>query len=163
MQLKSLHPKAVAAALERAKHYRLLNDPQNAESICLDILDVDRDNQPALIQLVLSLTDQFDGGTARIEQAREFLQRLTSEYDQAYYQGLICERAARSMLAQSRREGAPAVWQWLNLAMQHYEKAGELSSRECEDAVLRWNACVRMIEKQKLKPPAGDNFVAYGD
>lgn len=163
MQLKSLHTTAVEAALERAKHYRLLNDPENAESICLDILEVDAHNQATLIQLILALTDQFDGGTARIDQAREYLERLTAEYDRAYYHGLICERAARSILARSRREGARAAWQWLNQAMQYYEQAETLSSRECEDAVLRWNACARMIEKRKLQPPAPEDFVAYGD
>ena len=163
MQLKSLHATAVDAALDRAKHYRLLNDPENAESICLDILDVAPDNQQALIQLVLALTDQFDGGTARIDQAREFLARLTADYDRAYYDGLVCERAARSMLGRTRREGVHAAWQWLNEAMQHYERAESLSSRECEDAVLRWNACARMIEKRKLQPPATDDFVVYGD
>ena len=38
MELKSLHPEAVEASLEKAKHYRLLNDPENAESICLSAM-----------------------------------------------------------------------------------------------------------------------------
>ncbi len=37
-ELKPLSPQAIPAALEKAKHYRLLNEPGAAESICLDIL-----------------------------------------------------------------------------------------------------------------------------
>ena len=59
-ELKPLHPDAVQAALARAERYRLLNEPSEAESICLDILAVEPDNQPARIMLLLSLTDQFD-------------------------------------------------------------------------------------------------------
>lgn len=164
MQLKSLHASSIEAALERARHYRLLNDPENAESICLDVLDVDAVHQDALIQLILCLTDQFDGGTARVDQARQFLSRVSDEYARSYYAGLICERAARSMLnRRNTRDGRHAAWQWLNEARTHYETAETLSSRECEDAVLRWNACTRMIENRKLTPDSNDDFVVYGD
>ena len=44
-ELKQLHKDAIPAALEKAEHYRLLNEPGEAESICLDILAVDPDNQ----------------------------------------------------------------------------------------------------------------------
>src|SRR4030095_12727633 len=58
-KLKVLSAAAIPAALERAERYRLLNEPTQAESICLDILEVESQNQPALILLLLSLTDQF--------------------------------------------------------------------------------------------------------
>ena len=64
-ELKPLHSDAVQAALARAERYRLLNEPSEAESICLDILAVDPDNQPARIMLLLSLTDQFDSAARR--------------------------------------------------------------------------------------------------
>ena len=44
--LKPLDPDAVPAALARAERYRLLNEPSEAESICLDVLAVDA-GQPA--------------------------------------------------------------------------------------------------------------------
>ena len=54
-ELKTLSREAVPAALERAKHYRLLNEPGAAESICLDILEVDSENQETLITLILAM------------------------------------------------------------------------------------------------------------
>ena len=59
MELKRLHTDAVPAALEKAEHYRLLNEPRAAESICLDILEIDSANQRARITLLLARTDQF--------------------------------------------------------------------------------------------------------
>ena len=61
--LKTLNPKAIESSLEKARHYRLLNDPENAESICRDIVELVPDHEEALVTLILSLTDQFDGGS----------------------------------------------------------------------------------------------------
>jgi hypothetical protein len=36
-ELKTLSKKAIPQALAKAQHYRLLNEPLEAESICLDI------------------------------------------------------------------------------------------------------------------------------
>ena len=63
-ELKTLSPEAVPAALEKAERYRLLNEPGEAESICRDALEVDPDNQEALVTLLLALTDQFDTDAA---------------------------------------------------------------------------------------------------
>ena len=59
-ELKPLSLDAVPAALAKAEHYRLLNEPEEAESICVDILEVDPDNQRALINVLLARTDQFE-------------------------------------------------------------------------------------------------------
>ena len=59
-ELKTLHAEALPRALEKAERYRLLNEPSEAESICLDVLAIDRDNQAALVTLLLALTDQFE-------------------------------------------------------------------------------------------------------
>jgi hypothetical protein len=39
--LKPLTPEAVPSALEKAMRYRLLHEPGEAESICLDVLAVE--------------------------------------------------------------------------------------------------------------------------
>src|SRR5262245_64203572 len=88
-KLKRLSALAIPAALERAERYRLLNEPTQAESICLDILEVDPKNQSALILLLLSLTDQFGDSHFPIERALALLPRLSNEYHQMYYQGEI--------------------------------------------------------------------------
>ena len=53
-ELKPLSRDAVPGALERATRYRLLNEPGEAESICLDVLQVDPDNQEAIVILLLA-------------------------------------------------------------------------------------------------------------
>ena len=40
-ELRRISFASIEMALERAMRYRLLNDPEQAESICLDILEVD--------------------------------------------------------------------------------------------------------------------------
>ena len=62
--LKKIHIDAVAQALERAHFYRLLNEPGAAESICLDVLDIDPENQDGLVTLLLAITDRFTRGYA---------------------------------------------------------------------------------------------------
>ena len=48
MTLKQISKAGVAAALQKAEKYRLLNEPEQAESICRDILAVEPQNQEVL-------------------------------------------------------------------------------------------------------------------
>ena len=59
IELKPLKIEAVPSALEKATHYRLLNEPEETESICLDILTVVPDHQEALVLCLLASTDKF--------------------------------------------------------------------------------------------------------
>src|SRR5213082_2917440 len=96
-ELKSLSREAVPAALEKAMRYRLLNEPAEAESICLDVLRTNPDDQQALILLVLAMTDRFGKGYAVGDsQAQESAMGLTNPYDRAYYLGIISERRAKA-------------------------------------------------------------------
>ena len=109
MILKPISQEGIPAALQKAERYRLINDPSAAESICLDVLEVDPENQTALVVLILSITDQFvDELGDGVSRARELLPRLTDEYKRAYYEGIICERRARAQLRAARR--APPRW-----------------------------------------------------
>src|SRR2546426_3010423 len=96
-ELKRLSKEAVPRALEKAQHYRLLNEPTQAESICQDILAVEPNHQQALVTWLLALTDQFERGLA-VKEAREILPRLRDQYERAYYAGIICERQAKARL-----------------------------------------------------------------
>ena len=58
-QLKPLSRDAIPGALAKAERYRLLNEPGEAESICLDVLQIEPSNQDALVVLILALTDLF--------------------------------------------------------------------------------------------------------
>ena len=102
--LKPISRQSVPLALEKAERYRLINDPSSAESICLDVLTVDPENQQALVTLLLAITDQFDEGPVEgVRRAREVLPRLHDHYKRAYYGGIICERCAKAQL----RSGGP--------------------------------------------------------
>ncbi|MEQ8425622.1 MAG: hypothetical protein RIA63_12985, partial [Cyclobacteriaceae bacterium] len=91
-QLKPLSKDGVGGAMSRAEHYRLLNQPNLAESICLDILNVDPQNEKIKIVLLLALTDQFDTKQSKAKQALEIANGLTDKYSQLYYLGIIHER-----------------------------------------------------------------------
>ena len=95
-KLKVLRSKAIPAALDRAERYRLLNEPAQAESICLDILEADPGNQQALILLLLSLTDQFSDPHC-FRRAAALGPRLTDGYHRAYYEGIFYERESASV------------------------------------------------------------------
>jgi hypothetical protein len=154
-QLKSLSTEAIDRSLEKAERYRLLNEPEEAESICLDVLAIAQDNQQALTVLLLALTDQFSTGPADcVRRAQEVAAKLDGAYEQAYYPGIICERRANARLI-ARGAGAEAIaYDLYRQAMQLYERAEELSSFGNEDALLRWNTCARQIMKHKLAPAA---------
>jgi hypothetical protein len=107
-ELKPLSQEAVAAALEKAMRYRLLNEPAEAESICHDVLRVDPENQQALVILLLALTDRFGKGYGvGVLQAQEVLPRLRDAYERAYYAGIICERQAKARLRRAARTSRP--------------------------------------------------------
>src|SRR6266849_307077 len=101
LELKTLSSDAIPRALEQADRYRLLNEPVQAESICLDILRTDPENQKALVILVLALTDQFGPGYKMGEMRPEnVIARLAGEYERAYYAGIVAERRAKAVLDQ---------------------------------------------------------------
>ena len=145
-ELRPLSPGAVPSSLAKAERYRLLNEPHEAESICLDVLAVDPDNQQALTVLILSLTDQFreHGAASPMARAEALVQSLADPYAQAYYSALIHERRARA----ARDAGRSAMaYEWLLAALHGFDKAIALRPAGNDDAVLRWNACVRAIER----------------
>jgi len=151
--LKRISSDAIERSVERAAHYRLLNDPEQAESICLDILAVDFENQRARITLILSLTDQFrtSVGSHGVRRAKEHVAKLPGEYERAYYLGLVAERQGRAHLLHGGMERAFA-YEGLHEAMQHYERADARKPAGVDDAILRWNACARTIERENLEP-----------
>ncbi|HEX8950195.1 MAG TPA: hypothetical protein VF945_00045, partial [Polyangia bacterium] len=99
-ELKRIRQAALPAALAKAERYRLLNEPEQAESICRDVLAVEPKDQTALVTLLLSLTDQFRAqSTTSVRRAEEVLAQLTDEYQRVYYAGIIRERWALALLA----------------------------------------------------------------
>jgi hypothetical protein len=160
--LKSLHKDAIPAALEKAERYRLLNEPGEAESICLDILRVDAENQHAIITLLLALTDRFEKGYGVSDtQTKELLAQLKSEYDRAYYSGIVAERRAKMKLRQHTPGCRFQAYDLFREAMSFFEKAEPLRPPGHDDAILRWNTCARIIARNKLVPREEEERIEF--
>jgi hypothetical protein len=153
LKLKAISPDGIPHALEKAERYRLLNDPAQAESICRDVLAVDGDNQTALRALILCLSDQFGahGAGSAAREAREYIVQLDDEYDRAYYTGIVYERETRAYLDR-KNVVRSAAYDGFRHAMDWYERAEALRPPGNVDPMLRWNSCVRAIEREKLEP-----------
>ncbi|MBV9342378.1 MAG: hypothetical protein JO159_16015 [Acidobacteria bacterium] len=145
--LKSISPQGIDAALSKAEVYRFLNEPEEAESICQDVLAVEGNHQLALRVLGLAITDQFTGGAAdRYGQAEHAFQQLTDEYERLYYLGLLHERRAKAQLQAGRPPHTVTVL--LEAAMRNYEEAERLRPAGNDDPILRWNRCARMLQSR---------------
>ncbi|MGF1669168.1 MAG: hypothetical protein ACFCU6_01865 [Balneolaceae bacterium] len=152
-ELKTISKQAIPAAHEKARHYRLLNQPWQAESICRDILSADPENQAVIYTLILAMTDQFEGRfKSSLNQALEQTNRLTDNYQKEYCRGLIYERQATAAFKRSTPRAGYIAYEHFMRAMQHYEKAEKCRPETNEESILRWNACVRLINLHKLKP-----------
>ena len=150
-ELKILSKKAIPAALEKAERYRLLNEPAEAESICLDVLQADPENQTAIVTLLLALTDRFEKGYGVSDtQAKELLARIKSEYERNYYAGIFNERRAKAKLGQGTPDCRFQAYDLFREAMSWFEKAEAIRPPGNDDAVLRWNTCTRIIERNNL-------------
>jgi hypothetical protein len=156
--LKPLSTEGVSAALEKAQRYRLLNEPHEAVSICLDILAVT--NAPAgthaqaRITLILALSDQLDEELSHFEEAMEVVSQLGS-YERSYYEGILCERRAKAHFRSNALFARPMAYDWFRRAMTCFESAMTDPARPAgsEDAILRWNTCARFLMRHpELEP-----------
>jgi len=160
--LKPLSKEAIPAALEKAVRYRLLNEPGEAESICLDVLKADPENQEAIITLLLALTDRFTKGYGVSDtQAKQLLSRIKDEYERAYYTGIFAERRAKTKLAQNTPDCRFQAYDLFRDAMDCFEKAEAIRPPGHDDALLRWNTCVRIIAQNKLVPRAEEERIEF--
>lgn len=159
--LKRLSAAGVAPALMKAERYRLLNQPWAAESICLDVLEVEPANQAALVLLLLCVTDQFGSATgAGVARARQVLERLTSEYQRMYYSGIICERRGQALFARGEPGSESVAYSWFREAMEWYEKAEKIRPEGNDESLLRWNTCARLLaQNPKLAPKPEEAFL----
>jgi hypothetical protein len=147
--LKPISPDSVDSALAKAERYRLLNEPHEAESICRDVLEVDPANREAQISLILSVTDQFPQEDSAFANAMALIPGLESSYDRAYYSGIVCERRAKACHAAGRMGCSGYVYDWIVKALNLFEEAERLRPAGSDDAILRWNACVRFLDRHK--------------
>jgi hypothetical protein len=152
LKRKKLPQNAIPAALDKARHYRLLNNPWQSESICRDILSTDPGNQEVIYTLILAITDQFDSyANTSPDNALELASRLTDKFQTEYISGLIFERLALATFGRQGAHSGYIAYSQFKRAMEHYEKAEKIQTETDKEPILRWNACVRFIQKHDLK------------
>jgi len=147
-QLKRISTAGIDEAIAKAELYRSLNEPEEAESICRDILTIEPEHQFALRLLGLALTDQFKGtGSDRYREAEQIFEKLQDAYERLYYTGISCERRAKAQL----NAGNPplSVLPLFEEAMRSFADAEKIRPSGNDDAILRWNRCVRLLQDPK--------------
>jgi len=162
LELKALPDGEMSTALAMARCCRDVSEPEEAESICLDLLRVEPDNQEALVLLLLARSDLLEEGhRGGVDRARESLSRIVSAYEREYYAGIVCERQARYLLRSRGRHSSFVAWEWFQYAMDHFEEAARLAPERVE-SVLRFNACVRLIEQNRHCMPSPEDGREHG-
>jgi tetratricopeptide (TPR) repeat protein len=143
LRLKKLGERNLAAAIALAKHYRDLNEPEEAESICRDVLAVAPDSQDAWRTLGLALTDRFPRHWMTLfEEACGAFRNLASEYERVYYEGIAWERYGKAqVLAGQARDAIHAFEQ----ALERFERAETLAAPDDPAPILHYNRCVRAL------------------
>lgn len=152
LTLHDIRISAVGKALEKAVQYRSLLEPEIAESICLDILKIDPENQDVLIVYMLALLDQISRteNQNQIKTIETAIEKLKSQYQRYYYTGLLNERRARHLLTQAMSHSF--AYDYFIEALKSYQQAIDRCPEKNDEAILRWNSCIRTVEKEKLKP-----------
>jgi hypothetical protein len=158
-QLKSISKAGIPEAIAKAELYRYLNEPEEAESICRDILAVDADHQLARRMLGLAITDQFTGAASdRYAEVQSTFQALRDPYERNYYTGLLLERRAKAQLHSGC--SAHILLPLIEEALRNFAEAEKIRPAGNDDSILRWNRCVRLLESRPefhaIQPGPGD-------
>lgn len=142
---------SIESVLERAREYRSLLQPEMAISICLDIFAVDEDNQDALVIYILALTDQLVQIESKIHHKKitDSIKKLKSDFHRHYYTGIFLEKRARSLLRHSMSRSF--AYEAFMEAIKEFEIAEKMAPAHCADPILRYNSCIRTINKEHLQ------------
>ncbi len=154
MKYHLIHKDSIGTVLDKARQYRSLREPDLAISICIDVFAVDPDNQDALVVYILALTDQCSHGGTKVQHKKiiETIVKLESEFHRHYYTGIFLERKARALLKNPMSQSF--AYEGLMEAIAKYEIAEKMAPKHCADPILRYNSCLRTIEKENLQPRA---------
>ena len=161
--LKSISKAGIPEAIAKTELYRYLNEPEEAESICHDILAIESSHQLALRVLGLSITDQFTGAPSdRYAEVQAIFERLENSYERFYYLGLLNERRAKVQL----RAGRPlhSLRVLFEEALRCFAEAEKIRPPGNDDAVLRWNRCVRLLHSHSAAEQQNpEEAIDFGD
>lgn len=158
-EFKTISKSGISEALAKVQHYRYLNQAEEAESICRDVLVADPENQMALRQLGLAITDQFTGGLAdRFNEAHSCFEKLTNQYERSYYLGILNERRAKAQLRAGHH--SQTLRTSFENALRYFEEAEKVRPQGNDDALLRWNRCLRLMQGIPDRAGESDSFDA---
>jgi hypothetical protein len=145
LKLKAISKSGIPEAIAKAELYRYLNEPEEAESICRDVLAAEPHHMLGLRTLGLAITDQFIGDASdRYGEVEGIFEQLTDPYERSYYTGLLCERRVKAQLRAGR---APhTLLPLLERALRCFDEAEQIHRPGNDDAILRWNRCVRLLQ-----------------
>src|SRR6266496_2367824 len=89
-----------------------------------------------IITLLLALTDRFEKGYGVSDtQTKELLARLKSEYERAYYSGIVAERRAKMNLRQNTPDCRFQAYDLVREAINWFEQAEPLRPHGHDDAI----------------------------
>ena len=144
-KLKTISKAGIPEAISKTELYRSLNEPEEAESICRDILAVEPEHQLALRLLGLAITDQFCGDASdRYGEVEGLFLRLTDRYERLYYTGVLHERRAKAQMHVGR--SPHTLTPLFEEAMRCFAEAEKIRPAGNDDAILRWNRCARLLQ-----------------
>ena len=154
MKYHRIHKDSISTVLDKARQYRSLLEPDLAISICLDVFAIDADNQDALVVYILALTDQYSHSSSKPQAKKitESIDKLKSQFHRHYYSGIALERKARALLKTTMSQSF--AYAGLTEAIGEYKIAEKMAPAHCSDPILRYNSCLRTIEKENLQPRA---------
>ncbi|MCU1284190.1 MAG: hypothetical protein JWO13_540 [Acidobacteriales bacterium] len=159
LKLKPISKSGIQEALSKVTHYRYLNQFDEAESICRDIIAADPENQRARRMLGLVLTDQFTGKHSdNYSEAENIFESLTDAYERQYYTGILHERRAKAQLSAGHLPHT--VSGHFEEAMRCYEAAEKIRPAGNDDAILRWNRCARLLQSPGTPREPEEEFEA---
>jgi len=75
---------------------------------------------------------------------------MKSEYDRAYYTGIVAERRGKAKLRQNTPDCRFQAYDLFREGMSWFEKAEAIRPPGHDDALLRWNTCARIIARNNL-------------
>jgi hypothetical protein len=133
--------------MAKVELYRYLNEPEEAESICRDVLAAEPENELARRMLGLAMLDQFLGiSSDRDIEVLSLFQGLRDPYERLYYSGLLHERRAKAQLLAGA--APPSLLPLVEDAMHCFAEAEKIRPAGNDDSILRWNRCVRLLENR---------------
>jgi len=162
MDFKILQAQEINAALAEAEDCWSGSQPEVAESICQDILEADPNHERALTLLFSSRVALLAKGLPKgVERAQELIPRFGSEFERAFFSGVLRESQARYLLQQRGRHSSFVAYSWFRHAMDDFEEAGRQDPSRPESK-LHWNACLRTLQANPQCAPAPEDIEEHG-